>query len=41
MDEIEVSEGYLKLIKNNPEIEIISKPYEMVFDKEGFLNNNY
>ena len=37
MDEIEVSEGYLELIKDNPEIEIISKPYEMVFDEEGFL----
>lgn len=37
MDEIEVSEGYLELIKDNPEIEIISEPYEIVFDKEGFL----
>ena len=37
MDEIEVSEGYLELIKDNPEIEIISEPYEMEFDEEGFL----
>lgn len=37
MDEIEVSEGYLELIKDNPEIEIISEPYEMEFDEEGFF----
>jgi len=38
MEEIEVSESYLDEIKNNPEIEIISEPYEMQFDKDGFLS---
>jgi hypothetical protein len=37
MDEIEVSEGYLELIKENPEIEIVEGPYELEFDIEGFL----
>jgi hypothetical protein len=37
MEEIEVSESYYDEIKNNPEVEIISKPYEMQFDKDGFL----
>ena len=37
MEEIEVSESYYDEIKNNPEIEILSEPYEMQFDKEGFL----
>ena len=37
MDEIEVSEAYLELLKENPEIEILSEPYEMEFDATGFL----
>ena len=37
MEEIEVSESYYDEIKDNPEIEILGKPYEMQFDQEGFL----
>lgn len=37
MDEIEVSEAYYELIKDHPEIEKVSEPYEMEFDEEGFL----
>ena len=37
MEEIEVSESYRDEIKDHPEIEIISGPYDMRFDKDGFL----
>jgi len=37
MEEIEVSESYYDEIKDNPGIEILSEPYGMQFDKEGFL----
>ncbi len=37
MGEIEVSENYIPLIKDDPNIEIISEPYEMQFDEEGFM----
>lgn len=37
MDEIEVSEAYYDLIKDNPEVEKLSEPYEMKFDENGFL----
>ncbi len=37
MDEIEVSESYYEELKDNPEVEIISEPYDMEFDKEGFM----
>lgn len=37
MEEIEVSESYYDEIKNNPEIGILSGPYEMQFDQDGFL----
>ena len=38
MSDIEVSESYLPLIKDNPNIEILSEPYEMEFDEKGFLD---
>lgn len=37
MNEIEVSLPYYETIKDNPEIELLSEPYEMQFDKVGFL----
>ncbi len=37
MNEIEVSEGYLEIIKDRDDIEIISGPYELNFDNKGFL----
>lgn len=37
MNEIEVSLPYYETIKDNPEIELLSEPYEMQFDKDGFL----
>ncbi|MGL4207791.1 MAG: lactate racemase domain-containing protein, partial [Candidatus Adiutrix sp.] len=37
MHEIEVSEGYLPTIAHNPEIDILSKPYEIEFDESGFM----
>ena len=37
MEEIEVSESYYDEIKNHPDIEILSDPYEMQFDEDGFL----
>ncbi len=40
MDEIEVSEAYLELIKDRSDIEIISELYEMTFDSDGFMVDN-
>ena len=37
MEEIEVSESYYDEIANNPEIDILSDPYDLKFDDEGFL----
>lgn len=37
MDKIEVSEAYYETLKTNPEIRVLSEPYEMQFDEEGFL----
>ncbi len=37
MEEIEVSESYYDELKDNPEIEILSEPYEIPFDEEGFM----
>ena len=37
MTEIEVSETYLEEIRDNPEIEILSEPYEMDFSDDGFI----
>ncbi|GHT00446.1 hypothetical protein AGMMS50276_26250 [Synergistales bacterium] len=37
MEEIEVSESYYGEIKNHAEIDILSEPYDMRFDEEGFL----
>lgn len=40
MTEIEVSESYLDEIRDNPEIEILSEPYEMEFTEDGFFVDN-
>lgn len=37
MEEIEVSESYRDEVKDHPDIEILSEPYEMQFDEDGFL----
>ena len=37
MEEIEVSESYYDEIVNNPEIDILSEPYDLKFDQDGFL----
>ena len=37
MGEIEVSENYLPLLAGDPNIEILSGPYEIQFDEEGFM----
>jgi len=34
---IEVSENYLPELRGNPEIEILSEPFDMPFDKDGFM----
>ena len=34
---IEVSEGMLPLVEKNPQLEILSDPYDLVFDNEGNL----
>lgn len=37
MDCIEVSENYYEELEEHPEVEILSEPYEIQFDAEGFL----
>lgn len=37
MHEIEVSESYYEELKDLPEVEILSDPYEMQFDQDGFM----
>lgn len=37
MEEIEVSESYYDELKNRSDVEILSEPYEMIFDEEGFI----
>ncbi|MGI6317677.1 MAG: DUF2088 domain-containing protein [Firmicutes bacterium] len=37
MSEIEVSENYMDDLQARDDVEILSAPYEMQFDKEGFL----
>ena len=37
MEYIEVSENYYDECVNNPDIEILSEPYEIEFDEEGFM----
>ena len=37
IDEIEISEALLPLAKANPNIEILSEPYDLKFDREGNL----
>ncbi|MDR3331603.1 MAG: nickel-dependent lactate racemase [Synergistaceae bacterium] len=41
MEFIEVSESYYDELKDNPEVEILSEPREMRFDKDGFMLNDY
>ena len=36
-DEIEISEVMLPLAKANPNIEILSEPYDLKFDRQGNL----
>ncbi|HZG79035.1 MAG TPA: hypothetical protein VEZ72_24495, partial [Paenibacillus sp.] len=37
LDEIEVSETYLDLIKDRTDLDVISAPYELPFQANGFL----
>ena len=37
MNEIEVSVPYYETLKNNPDIELLSEPYDMKFDENDFL----
>lgn len=37
MEYIQVSESYHEACKNNPDIEILSEPFEIEFDEEGFM----
>ena len=37
LDEIALSETYLDVIEDIPEIEVLSDPYELAFDDDGFL----
>lgn len=37
LGEIEISETLLAEVRNNPQIEIISEPYDWPFDQEGYL----
>lgn len=39
VNEIEISESMLEEALENPEIEVLSEPYELQFDKEGNLRN--
>ena len=39
LDELEVSEALAEELKSNPQVEILSEPYELVFDDEGFLED--
>lgn len=41
LDTIALSETYLDEIANIPEIEVVSDPYELTFDDEGFLITNW
>ena len=41
LDEIALSETYLDEIASIPEIEVLSDPYELQFDPEGFLLTNW
>jgi len=37
LDEIEVSEAYLELIKDRDDLQVVSEPYAWTFDEQGFL----
>ena len=37
IDEIEISEGLLPLAKADPNIEILTEPYDLAFNEEGNL----
>lgn len=39
LDEFEVSDTLLPEINGNSEIEILSDPYDLVFDKDGYLKD--
>jgi hypothetical protein len=41
LDVIALSETYLDEIATIPEIEVLSDPYELEFDSEGFLNASW
>ena len=41
LDVIALSETYLDVVADIPEIEILSDPYELEFDDEGFLITNW
>ena len=38
LTEIEVSEAFVGELKDRADVQIISAPYEMQFDQDGFLN---
>ncbi len=40
MSEIEVSVTCLPDIKDNPDVQVLSEPFELEFDEEGFLKSN-
>ena len=40
MQEIEVSLPYWETIKDRSDVELISEPYDLKFDKDNFLINN-
>ena len=35
--EIEISEGMLPLVENNPDFEVLTEPYDLPFDENGNL----
>ena len=37
LEYLEISEGLLELAKQNPQLEILSEPYELAFDQSGNL----
>ena len=39
MEKIEVSESYYDELKDRDDIEILSDPYEMQFDQDGFITS--
>lgn len=37
IDVIEISEGMLPLVENNPDFEVLTEPYDLPFDENGNL----